>query len=399
MSRRRVTLAPSDLPRAASARVRVGGRVADVRGDSVTLADALTAVRARFRAAPADIEPGDLVVIEGRFARGTVADARVIERHPAAPTRGDGEHARLAWNGVGPRLALRAKALAAVRAWLDAEGFVEVETPVRVPAPGLDLHVDAIPARGGFLVTSPEHHMKRLLTGGMPRIYQLARASRADESGALHEPEFTLLEWYRAFSGQDAVMRDTEQIVARVARAVAGRAELRLGDRRIDARPPFERITVREAFRRHAGVRDATTLAEARFFELLVDRVEPGLALNEKPIFLCEYPIAQASLARPVPGDARVAERFELYAAGVELCNGFGELVDPVEQRRRFKRDRADRRRLKRPAYPIDDKLIAALTEGMPPSGGNALGFDRLLMLACGATRIADVQAFPASRI
>jgi lysyl-tRNA synthetase class 2 len=245
--------------------------------------------------------------------------------------------------------------------------------------------------------------MKRLLSGGMPRIFQLVHASRAEESGRLHEAEFMMLEWYRAFHDASAVMQDTEQVVASVARALRGSESLFAPDgRTLDARPPFARISVRQAFREHAGVEDAVQLAsddEDRYFELLVSQVEPGLAALTTPVFLCEYPLRHASLARPSPRDPSVAERFELYAGGVELCNGFGELTDPAEQRRRFERDRAERGARGQPLYPIDEKLLAALEAGLPPCAGNALGFDRLIMLATGAAGVADVQAFPRQRV
>jgi lysyl-tRNA synthetase class 2 len=243
--------------------------------------------------------------------------------------------------------------------------------------------------------------MKRLLVGGMPRIFQLCHASRAGEIGPLHEPEFLMLEWYRAFSGQEAVIGDSEQIVERVVRAVCDSNEIAIDNRRIDVKPPFERWTVRDAFRKLAGVRDAVQLAERdenRFFELLVGSIEPALAEIDRPVFLSEYPISLASLARPKPSDPSVAERFELYVAGVELCNGFGELTDVAEQRRRFLRDQSQRRRGGRPVYPLDEKLLSGLAEGMPPSGGNALGVDRLVALACGTREIASVMPFPAER-
>jgi lysyl-tRNA synthetase class 2 len=296
----------------------------------------------------------------------------------------------------------RSIALAAVRRFFSERGFVEVDTPIRARTPGGDAHVEGVRVGRRWLITSPEFHMKRLLVGGMPRIYQLARCTRADEVGPLHEPEFLMLEWYRAFSGQAPVMRDTERLVATVARAVSGKPVLRSPDgRRIDATPPYPRLTVRDAFRRHAGVADAAELAERDedlFFQLLVDRVEPALARRRVPVFLCEYPITQASLARAVPHDAQVAERFELYAGGVELCNGFGELTDAAEQKRRFLRERKRRRCGGRPAYPLDDRLLDALHEGMPPAGGNALGVDRLVAMACGVVTIADVQTFPYCR-
>jgi lysyl-tRNA synthetase class 2 len=375
------------------ARVRVGGRVASL--EPLLVADALGALRVE----PAlDVEAGDLVVVEGRYAGGGLQRAQLVQRFPAPPSAAGGEFSRLAWRGAGPRLLLRARALSAIRDYFREQAFVEVDTPQRVPTPGLDLHVDALRAGRGYLVTSPEHAMKRLLAGGLPRIYQLSHCWRADEQGPLHQPEFMLCEWYRAFAGQDDVITDTEQIVVRVAAALAG--GLRAPDgRRVDLTLPFPRISVRQAFRRYADVSDAVDLAardEDRFFELLVDRVEPALARRRRPVFLCDYPLSQASLARPSPRDPSVAERFELYVAGVELCNGFGELTDAAEQRRRFRRDRAERRKRRRPVYPLDERLLAALEEGMPPAGGNALGVDRLIALALGAPAIGDVMPFPA---
>jgi lysyl-tRNA synthetase class 2 len=168
---------------------------------------------------------------------------------------------------------------------------------------------------------------------------------------------------------------------------------------RYELEPPFQRITVREAFREHAGIADAVDLAhsdEARYFELLVSVVEPGLAREPAPLFLWKYPANQAALARLSADDPSVAERFELYVGGVELCNGFDELTDPREQRLRFEQDSARRAAEARTTYPIDERFLAGLTAGMPRAGGNALGFDRLLMLATGARELADVIAFPA---
>jgi lysyl-tRNA synthetase class 2 len=393
-------LAPSDLEparRREKGRVRVGGRVLAVERGALTLTDALAALVVRCEGLAC--EPGDLVVVEGEPARGELRRARVVERTPCPTPRGDGAVARFTWEGVGTRLGARAVALAEIRRVFAERGFLEVQTPFRVRAPGVDSNLDALRAEGGFLITSPELHLKRLLVGGLPRIFELARVARADERGTLHEPEFTLLEWYRAFSGQHQIAEDTEVVVARVARAVRGRPELVLPDgRRLDVTPPFPRITVREAFRRHARVRDAASLAKKdpdRYFELLVERVEPALARFDKPVFLCDYPVSEAALARPSPADPSVAERFELYAGGVELSNGYGELTDPVEQERRFRAEHARRKAARRRTYPVDRKFLAALAEGMPPSGGNALGVDRLVMLALGAKRIEDVIAFP----
>ena len=283
-----------------------------------------------------------------------------------------------------------------------------METPLAVPCPGLDQHLDAFeviptgianqgPAR--FLSTSPEYQMKRLLADGHARIFQITRAFRVGELGARHNPEFTILEFYRAHAGVEEIMRDTEQLVARV---TGGAVEL--AARRIATRPPFARVTVCEAYQRFAGLAAEETLRlaahdEDRFYRLLVDVVEPALAAREHAVFLTEYPATQASLARKKPEDPRVAERFELYVAGVELCNGFGELTDPVEQRARFDHDRAQRARLGKPVYPIDERFLEALERGMPPSGGNAIGLDRLVALATGSTSIADVLAFTADEV
>jgi lysyl-tRNA synthetase class 2 len=298
------------------------------------------------------------------------------------------------------RLSERARVLSTVRSFFDARGFLEVETPVMVDSPGLDMALDAFAVAGTdakprWLITSPEYHMKRLLAEGWPRIYQIVRCFRHGEIGAMHNPEFTMLEWYRKSATMLDVARDTEQLVA----AVTG-GYVRLGDRIIDVRPPVERVTVCEAFARFAGFsRDETLFAAAndpdRYFRAMVDRVEPALARFEHAVFLVDYPASQASLARKKPDDPEVAERFELYVAGVELCNGFGELVDPVEQRTRFEHDQAQRRARGMPVYPIDERLLEALAF-LPPSGGNALGLDRLAALACGATEIADVIAFVA---
>jgi elongation factor P--(R)-beta-lysine ligase len=302
------------------------------------------------------------------------------------------------------RLRERARVLADVRRWFDGLEFVEVQTPVMVPSPGLDLHLDAFEVAGGdrgaarWLGTSPEYQMKRLLADGWERIYQIAPCFRRGEVGARHNPEFTMLEWYRARAGMDDVMRDTESLVL----AITGGA-VRLGDRVVDVRPPFERLTVCEAFARYAGWLEDQTLEaaandEERYGRMFVEKVEPGLERYDRAVFLVDYPASQASLARKKPGDPRVSERFELYVAGTELCNGFGELTDPVEQRARLLRDQATRRARGLPVYPIDDRFLEALAR-VPPSGGNALGIDRLTALVCGSTEIARVIAFAADEL
>jgi elongation factor P--(R)-beta-lysine ligase len=303
------------------------------------------------------------------------------------------------------RLRARADLLRRVRAFFDAQDFLEVETPLVVPSPGLDVHLDAMRVQQHkherYLITSPEYQMKRLLAGGLARIYQICKCFRNDELGERHQPEFTMLEWYRAEAGVEAVMHDTEVLVAELARALGpaseARAILHSAFGSIDVTPPWTRITMREAFARFCDVGMEEALRdEERFYRLLIDRIEPGLAALGA-VFLCEWPASMASLARKKPGDASVAERFEAYVAGVELCNGFGELTDPVEQRARLLADQAARSALGLPVYPIDERFMAALVEGMPPSAGNALGLDRLIMLLLGAEHIEDVMAIGAS--
>lgn len=390
-----VLLSPSDVgPRPlslGSERIRVAGRALHVQGKLLVLADAFARLGVELTRR-SEVLPGDLVVVSGRPAERSLTGGRVVSRTPCPTPSASGEFYRAVFAGEAERLRDQARAAAVVRAYFAERAFTEVTTPGCVPAPGVDFHVDAVPAGSGYFITSPELEMKRLLVGGLPRIFQLARVARADEEGPLHAPEFTLLEWYRAFAELDDVLTDTEELVRRVVRELRGEDQVFvLGSRKVDVGPPFERITVREAFAEYAGVKDAARLAardEDRYFELLVSRVEPALAARPRPVFLTRYPISQAALSRPCADDPSVAERAELYFGGVELCNAYGELTDAVEQRRRMRRDAERRKAEKRPVYPLDEAFLAALVEGMPPSAGNALGFERLVMVASNRSSI-----------
>jgi lysyl-tRNA synthetase class 2 len=322
-----------------------------------------------------------------------------------------------------PALTARARILRAVREHFAAQDFLEVETPARVPAPGQEVHLDAFPAGGGrFLITSPEYHMKRLVAAGAPRIFQIGRAFRAEEQGPQHQPEFTIIEWYRAHQPLLAIAEDCEALV-RAAAIAAGTFPLlpaRPGQTaaarvRVDGR--FEVITVAEALARHAAIdlrgdETAAVLADkARaagidlggatayddvFFQIFLDRVEPHLGVG-RPTFVFDWPLPLAALARRKPSPRHpgieVADRFELYAGGLELANAFGELTDASEQRARFSEESALRAARGKTVYPLDEKLLAALPR-MPETAGVALGFDRLVMLAIGAAEIRDVVAF-----
>ncbi len=258
----------------------------------------------------------------------------------------------------------------------------------------MDLHLDAFEAGADrWLITSPEYQMKRLVAGGAGNIFQICRCFRREELGAHHEPEFTMLEWYR-LGGSEGVRRDTEQLVASCAVAVNDSVRVRVKNRIVDLAPPWPVVTVREALAAVDEDIDAILPDEERFFRTWIEKVEPGLGL-EAPVFVTEWPASMASLARLCPHDPSVADRFEVYVHGLELSNGFDELTDPAEQRRRFEADQEARRQAGRTVFPIDEKFMAAIEEGLPRCSGNALGIDRLVMLLTKAESIEEVVAIP----
>lgn len=314
----------------------------------------------------------------------------------------------------------RQSLLAAWRRFFLGEGYLEVETPLLVPAPGMEPHITAFEVpfvpemeigarRTLYLHTSPEYAMKRLLAEGSGPLFQLCKVFRNGEVSRTHNPEFTLLEFYRPDADYQAIMADLEAVLAAGETALEREAQF--------SRRPYERLSVRDALLRHAGIDlkrcpDATTLRAAAaetgvrtgptdsfddiFFRIFLQKVEPRLG-HERPTFLIEYPASMASLARLKPGDPSVAERFELYVDGLELANGFSELTDATEQRARLLEEQSWRQSHGRTAYPLDEAFLAALGE-MPPSGGVALGVDRVLMVLLGLERIEDVLLFPAHR-
>jgi lysyl-tRNA synthetase class 2 len=287
-----------------------------------------------------------------------------------------------------PFLQARVAILRAVRAWFEAEGFVEVEPAALALSPGAEVHVDAFEADGRYLHTSPEFAMKKLLAAGEEKIFSLGKVWRRGEAGPLHAPEFTMLEWYRAGAPYRHVMEDCVGL-ARVAAAQTDGA-LRWRHRVCDPRAAPEYLTVREALARHAGV--AETLSHDAFSAAII-KVEPHLG-SPALTLLHDYPIGEAALAQRSAHDPNVAERFEMYACGVELANGFGELTDPAEQRARLVADMAEKQRRYAKSWPIDEDFLSALAH-MPPASGVALGFDRLVMLASGARSIQDVLWTP----
>jgi lysyl-tRNA synthetase class 2 len=328
-----------------------------------------------------------------------------------------------------PFLLGRGRVKAACARLLEAQGFLEADPSILQASPGNEAHLhafstrplapDGTPLDPLWLHTSPEFALKKLLAAGEARLFAFAHVFRNRERGPLHHPEFTMLEWYRAGEPYEALMADCAALLAAAAEA-AGARLLRWRDRTVDPRAEPERLSVAEAFDRFAGIdllatvdatgavdRDALAAAARGsglrvaaddgwadiFSRVLVARVEPALGSGRATI-LHEYPISEAALARPKPGDPRVAERFELYACGVELANAFGELTDPVEQRRRFLAEMAEKERVYGERYPLDEEFLEALAH-MPPAAGAALGFDRLAMLATGAGTIEQVLWAP----
>lgn len=311
-----------------------------------------------------------------------------------------------------PLLQRRAEIVAAARKVFHDRGFLEVETPARVACPGLEPHLRAFPAGSGlWLITSPELHLKRLLAAGAERVVEFARAFRDDERGPWHRSEFLLVEWYRTFAGLDAISADCEALV-RACAAAAGTTRVREA---CDLEAPFERLTVREALGRATGLdlaelqqRESLLRAVAArghatapddswddlFFRVWIAEVEPGLG-RTRPALVSDYPASQAALARTRRESwGEVAERFELYVAGIEIANAFDELNDPLEQRRRHEADRAARGAAGAPVYPLDEPFLAALAAGMPPAAGIALGLDRLAALLLGADSLDSFAPF-----
>ena len=289
-------------------------------------------------------------------------------------------------------LLLRARMTRAIRRFFQERDFLEVETPLRIPAPAPESHIDAVASGEWFLHTSPELCMKRLLAAGFPRIFQLCKCFRAGERGDRHLPEFTILEWYRGGTDYLTLMDDCEALVREAAADLGSGSTLLWQGRAIRLDGPWERITVREAFARYTTTTAAEALRTDRFDEILTAEVEPRLGAG-RPVFLYEYPAELGALARVKEGDPGIAERFELYIAGMEMANAFSELTDPLEQRRRFAAADRDRRRSGKLPYPMPEPFLSALPQ-MPPSAGIALGVDRLAMLFADKRRIDEVVAF-----
>ena len=286
----------------------------------------------------------------------------------------------------------RARILREIRHFFTEKGYLEVETPHRIPAPAPESHIDAVPSRTWFLHTSPELSMKRMMAAGYEKIFQICRCWRERERGSLHLPEFTLLEWYRAGGDYRSLMEECEELIRSVAAGIGLGQKLIFRGCEIDLSEPWERISVKEAFQRYPRTTVTEALERNLFDEVMVQEVEPKLGLR-KPTFIYDYPAERGALARLKQEDQTVAERFELYMGGLELANGFSELVDSEEQRKRFVMENENRQSNGKPIYSMPDRFLADL-DNMPPSVGIALGVDRLVMVFLDAKTIDEVVAF-----
>lgn len=332
-------------------------------------------------------------------------------------------------------LITRSQIIATIRKFFSERQFIETDTPSLVRLPGMEPYLDVFKTRfeadfsadqklseDMYLITSPEYAMKKLLVGGMGKIFQITKSFRNKETfSERHNPEFTILEWYRAYASYLEIMQDTEDLIKELWKCYGGMDHqgdfelFRFHGVSMDLLGEWKRIRVIDAFKEYANIDEATfhdvdlfseevkkrgygipevATFEDCFFMIFMNEIEPKLGFD-KPTILYDYPVSMAALSKPCEGDSRFAERFELYIAGLEICNAFTELNDPVEQEKRLKIEREERAALGKEVYDVDGTFIEALKFGMPPSGGNALGVDRLIMLLTGEKDIRNVMWFP----
>jgi lysyl-tRNA synthetase class 2 len=288
-------------------------------------------------------------------------------------------------------LRLRAQIIHTIRTFFSEQNYLEVETPIRLPAPAPEAHIDAEVSGNWFLQTSPELCMKQLLAAGFTQIFQVCKCFRSKERGRRHLPELTMLEWYRVGGNYLDMMVQCEQLLRFILNGLDYGQSIVYQGVPIDFQTPWARLSVADAFAKYASMTPGTALLKKCFDQVMVEEIEPKLGFN--PVFLYDYPAALGALAKLKPNDPTRAERFELYIGGLELCNAFSELTDPVEQRKRFETERRLRQKMGKYDYPMPENFLNSLN-AMPEAAGNALGIDRLVMLFADTATIDDVVTF-----
>jgi len=295
-------------------------------------------------------------------------------------------------SNIKQNLELRARIIQAVRQFFIANDYLEIETPYRIPSPAPEAHIDAEVSGQWVLHSSPELCMKRLLASGYTQIFQICKCFRQKERGKRHLPELTMLEWYTAGHNYLDMIEQCEELIRFVAHRIGFGNSIRYQGETIHLKAPWLRMSVSDAFDSFSSISMKDALSQGRFNDVMACEIEPDLG-RKKPLFLYDYPKACASLARLKPVDPSIAERFELYIGGMEICNAFSELTDAIEQKRRFEQEQSIRSRSGKPIYPLPEKFLDSLPL-MPEAAGNALGLDRLVMLFSDTTTIDDVVAF-----
>ena len=295
-------------------------------------------------------------------------------------------------SSIEKNLKLRARTVQAVRDFFIGKDYLEIETPCRIPAPAPEEHIDAQISGSWYLQTSPELCMKRLLAAGYHRMFQICKCFRQHERGSKHLPELTMLEWYTSGTDYFDMMAQTEDLLGYVAENINSGNHLVYQGNKIDLKKPWPKISVAEAFEKFTSTTLERALSEDLFDELIASEIEPNLG-QKKPVFLYDYPSSFAPLAMAKPGNPSLAQRFELYITGLELCNAFAELNDSEEQRKKFEIEQNKRHSSGKRVYPMPEKFLESL-KFMPATSGNALGIDRLVMLFADTTKIDDVVAF-----
>lgn len=293
---------------------------------------------------------------------------------------------------IKKNLKIRARTVQAVRAFFIEEDYLEIDTPCRIPAPAPEQYIDAQISGSWYLQTSPELCMKRLLAARYPRIFQICKCFRQNERGSKHLPELTMLEWYTLGTDYFDMMTQTEDLVGYVVENINFNHHLIYQGNKIDLKKPWPKISVSEAFDRFTSSTLENALSEDLFDEIMTAEIEPNLG-RKTPVFLYDYPAYFTPLAMKTPDNPSLAQRFELYIAGIELCNAYTELTDPKEQRERFEIEQKKRDSLGKRIYPMPEKFLESL-EFIPGASGNALGIDRLIMLLADTAKIDDVVAF-----